>query len=97
MRRIVVLALAASLVASGGCREREPEGVTAPEAKEIGDRFLTENLPQLRLKNWRAETSDMGTAWRVDYRYQPEGGTGGVLVLIIDKQTGDIVGGRMDQ
>lgn len=38
----------------------------------------------------------MGKAWRVDYR-APEGGTGGVLVLIIDKRTGEIVGGKMDQ
>lgn len=96
MKKIVALVLAGSLVASGGCGERDPEGLTAPEAKEIADRWMTDNLPQVRLNRLRAETSDMGKAWRVDYR-APEGGTGGVLVLIIDKRTGEIVGGRMDQ
>lgn len=89
-----MLALAAGFCA--GCQKRGTEAVTADQATQIANAYLTENHPQVSLQNLRVEKADMEDRWRLSYEY-PEGGTGGPIIVVVNKKTGEVVHSETQQ
>lgn len=81
-----ILALSLSMACLACWREE----VTANQASELANEYLAEHLPQVPLNILRIETLDMGDRWRLSYNF-PEGGTGGPMIFVVNKRTGEIV------
>ena len=89
------MALRASLYAlvillSVGCEDRTRGAETANEATEVTNAHMGEDLPQVALSDMVIETLDMGDRWRVSYSV-PGGGTGGPIIFVVNKRSGEIV------
>lgn len=78
------------------CEATSKGARTAGEATEVANEYMAENLPQVRLQRQQVETIDMGDRWRVSY-VVPEGGTGGPIILLVDKRSGEVVDGEITQ
>jgi hypothetical protein len=88
------ISLSASLLLiATGCQDR---GVSADQAVEVANGFMTETLPQVSLGGKKIETIEDGKRWRVSYSL-PDGGTGGPILVFVDKKSGKVVDSRMDQ
>jgi len=70
--------------------------LTPEQARSAGDRYLAAELPQIDLQKYDVAVTDAGKTWRVVYD-APSAGTGGQMVLLIDKKAGKVVGGEMQQ
>ncbi len=70
--------------------------MSADQAGEAANGFMTETLPQVSLGGKKIDTIEDGNRWRASYSL-PDGGTGGPIVVFVDKKSGKVVHSRMDQ
>ena len=81
--RVSLVLLAILFVA--GCQDRVESG---EQAIEVAKAHL-DNV-HFAADTTNAEALDWGETWRVSFRY-PEGSTGGPVIIVVDKSSGDIV------
>jgi hypothetical protein len=79
------------LILATGCQDR---AATANEAIEIGNAYLANEPEELSLRT--VEAIDMGDRWRLSYRL-PEGSTGGPLIVVVSKRSGEVVHAETEQ
>lgn len=74
--------------------EKQDGTVTSAEAVEIANDHMAEVLPQVAdaLPRLDIETQEIGEVWRVTYT-PSEGGTGGPLIVEVEKNSGAVVTG----
>jgi hypothetical protein len=84
-----------ALLLPAACQDGAGEAATANEATDVTNGYLAENL-SIDLSRRVIETVDLGDRWRVSYQYA-EGGTGGPIVFIVNKRSGQIVHMEMEQ
>ena len=72
------------------CQACELSAITSNRALEIGNSYLTQNLPQVPLSDLRVEVIDLGDRWRLSYN-PPSGSTGGPIIIVIDKDMGRVI------
>ena len=80
-----VAAGAAVLLLLTGCRDRIE---SANEAAEVANAQLATTL--LGAEHRTVEAIDMGDRWRLSYNLE-EGSTGGPIIVVVNKRTGEIV------
>lgn len=69
---------------------------SANEAIRIGNRHLAGRMSPAILDMQRIEALDMGDRWRLAY-IAPEGSTGGPIIIVINKRSGEIVHEETEQ
>ena len=69
-----------------GCGNRAE---TENEAIEVANAYLA-TMPQLGANRRQVEAIDMGDRWRLSYEL-PDGGTGGPIIVVVNKRSGGVV------
>ena len=77
--------MAAALILLGGCEDRI---VSANEAIEVANAQLA-TMP-IDASRRTVEAVDMGDRWRLSYEAE-EGSTGGPIIVVVNKRSGEVV------
>lgn len=85
------LSCAALLLLAAGCGERAE---TQNEAVAVANAYLA-TMP-LAANTRRVEAVDMGDRWRLAY-IAAEGSTGGPIVVVVNKRSGEVVHWETEQ
>lgn len=66
---------------------------TANQAIAIGNNFISDRPGANEMT---VEVADMGNRWRLSYEH-PDAGTGGPLIVVVNKRTGEVVHAETEQ
>jgi hypothetical protein len=92
MKRVLVSALV--ILTSVGCDGHRRQAMTMQEAIQITNKRLAAAPVPLDLKQFKLSATDQGKIWHIAYS---RSGTGGPIVMEVDKESGNIFRAYTDQ
>ena len=81
--------LAIALLLSSACDFRD-KASTENEAVKVANAHLVKLAPGIRLHTLKVDAIDMQDRWRLQYNAR-EPGTGGPIIVVVNKHTGEVV------